>query len=90
MVGLRSEAGSIPAEKNDIAMCQDGEIASRVRKQAMHMRRQRRPACSLAKRAWSLRINARQVTATPCSGNFSREWRERGSATGVGLPPPRL
>ena len=24
------------------------------------------------------RINARQATATPCSGNFSREWRERG------------
>ena len=34
----------------------DGGIASRVRKQAMHMHRQRRPpACSLAKRAWSLR-----------------------------------
>ena len=33
------------------------------------------------------RINARQATATPCSSRFSREWRERGSATGVGLPP---
>ena len=33
------------------------------------------------------RINARQATTTPCSGRFSREWRERGSATVVGLPP---
>ena len=32
------------------------------------------------------RINARRATATPCSSNFSREWRERGSATEVGLP----
>ena len=32
------------------------------------------------------RINVRRATATPCSGNLSREWRERGSATGVGLP----
>ena len=35
--------------KNDVAMCQDGVIASRVQMQAMHMRRQRRPACSHAK-----------------------------------------